>query len=511
LIHFEQPSRQVVRLSRRRLLALSAGAATAASVVRLAEVPGVAFAQSTPSQVPGASSRAGRFAGLDDAVRTALAQSGIPGAAVGVLADGEEHIAGFGVTNVEVPYPVDGDTLFQIGSISKTFTMAAIMRLVERGRLDLDAPVRQYLPDLKFSDPTATSRVSLRQLLTHTSGLSADDFAAMDGGDRALAEYVAERVPIAPFVLSPGRYVSYSNTGFSLAGRVLEVGSGQRYEAAIADLLLQPLGMSTATFFANQAILRATAAGHVVLDGQAVMQRVWQLPRTANAAGGLVASVREMLRYARLWLDDGVGPDGARLLSPATLDAIGTEQANEPADLASFGLGWGLVRLGGITAWAHDGGTFGQNARLWVVRDHDAAFCVLTNASDGSAVLQAATVWSLRNVLGIDFAPPPPPPPLVLSQAALAEYAGAYENPGETRWTVSVRDGGLVLAMEGVDPVFLAPQPAAPDLPPLEVAFSAPDEVYAVANPQFRGAFVRDANHRIAGLFVTARYNPRLA
>ncbi|MBV9358291.1 MAG: beta-lactamase family protein, partial [Chloroflexi bacterium] len=465
----------------------------------------------TPAQVPGSPSGSGRFAGLDDVVRTAIAQTGIPGVAVGVLAGGEEYVAGFGVTNVEAPNAVDGDTLFQIGSISKTFTMAAIMRLVEQGQLDLDAPVRQYLPDLKFSDPMATSRVSLRQLLTHTSGLSADDFAAMDGGDRALAEYVAERVPVTTFVLPPGRYVSYSNTGFSLAGRVLEVASGQLYEAAIADLLLQPLGMNTATFFANQAILRMSAAGHVVLDGQAVMQRVWQLPRTANAAGGLVASVREMLRYARLWLNDGVSPDGVRLLSPAALDAIGTEQAKGPADLVSFGLGWGLGRISSVTAWAHDGSTLGQNARLWVVRDNDVAFCVLTNAVDGSPVLGAVTAWSLQNVLGIDFAPPPPPTPLALSQAALTEYAGAYENPGETRWTVSVHDGGLVLAMEGVDPVFLASQPAAPDPPPLEVVFSAPDEVYAVANPRFRATFLRDANQRIAGLFVLVRYNPRLA
>src|SRR5262249_18540504 len=94
------------------------------------------------------------------------------------------------------------------------------------------------------------------------------------------------------------------------------------------------------------------------------MQRVWQLPRTANAAGGLGASVRDMLRYAGLWLDDGVSPDGTRLLSSAALDAIGTEQANEPAGLTPFGLGWGLVQIGGLTAWVHDGGTLGQNARI---------------------------------------------------------------------------------------------------------------------------------------------------
>jgi CubicO group peptidase (beta-lactamase class C family) len=150
-----ESERHTLQLSRRRLVLLSASAMSAASTGLLAPVPAVLAAQRPPAQVPGFSpaSSAGRFAGLDDAVRTAMAQAGIPGAAVGVLADGEEYVAGFGVTNVEAPYVVDGDTLFQIGSITKTFTMAAIMRLVEQGKLDLDAPVRRYLPDLKLSRP----------------------------------------------------------------------------------------------------------------------------------------------------------------------------------------------------------------------------------------------------------------------------------------------------------------------------------------------------------------------
>jgi CubicO group peptidase (beta-lactamase class C family) len=132
---------------------------TAVSTGLLAPVPVGLAAQRSPAQVPGTASPAGggRFTGLDHAVRTAMAQADIPGAAIGVLADGEEYVAGYGMTNVEAPDAVDGDTLFQIGSITKTFTMAAIMRLVEQGKLDLDAPPRRYLPDLKLSDPTATA------------------------------------------------------------------------------------------------------------------------------------------------------------------------------------------------------------------------------------------------------------------------------------------------------------------------------------------------------------------
>jgi CubicO group peptidase (beta-lactamase class C family) len=443
-------------------------------------------------------------------MRAAMAEAGVPGAAVGLLYRGEAYVAGYGVTNVDYPRPVDPDTLFQIGSITKTFTMAAAMRLVEQGRLDLDAPVRQYLPDLRMSDPEVAARVTLRQLLTHTSGLPADNFAAMGGGDEALARYVAEELPRAPLLLPLGRYPSYSNPGLSLAGRVIEVVSGRPYETAIGELLLTPLGMEQATFFAEDAIVAATAAGHTVLDGTPYVQRPWALPRTAHAAGGIAASVREMLRYAQLWLRDGMSPDGTRLLSPAALGEIGTPQARQPADLGTYGLSWGLGDVGGIAFWGHDGGTMGQNARLMLARERDFAFCALTNVADGSAVLGAALAWLLEHLLGITVAPAPVPAPLPLDAATLATYAAAYDNPGEQICWLSVRDDGLELAVEVTDPVLTQMiQPPLPPEPPMRLAFSAPDELYGVEAPSRRGAFLRHPDGRIAGLFWGARFYAR--
>ncbi len=438
-----------------------------------------------------------------------MAEAGIPGAALGVLYRGEEYVAGYGVTNVDHPLPVDPDTLFQIGSLTKTFTMAAAMRLVEQGRLELDAPVRRYLPDLRMSDPEVAARVTLRQLLTHTSGLPADNFAAMGGGDEALARYVAEAVPREPLLLPLGRYPSYSNIGLSLAGRVLEAVSGRPYEIAIRELLFAPLGMARATFFAEDAIVSATAAGHTVLDGTPYVQRPWALPRTAHAAGGIVASVREMLRYARLWLRDGLSPDGARLLSPAALVEIGTPQSRQPADLITFGLSWALADENGVAFWAHDGGTFGQNARLALARDRDFAYCALTNVSDGGAVLEAGQRWAMEQLLGMPAPAAPAPASLPLDAAALAAHAGVYENPGEARHTLRVGEAGAELTSEIIDPVFQQIEPPLPAAPPLQLAFSEPDVVYAVDEPKVRGAFLRDPNGRIAGLFFGSRFNVR--
>ena len=161
-----------------------------------------------------------------DAVRASMEETQTPGVAVGLLHEGEEHVAGFGVTSIENPLEVTPDTLFQIGSITKTFTGTAAMRLVERGELDLDAPVRTYLPELKLSDEDVAARVTMRHLLTHTGGWIGDYFDDLGSGDDALAR-MCESLAVLPQLTPLGEVWSYNNAGFYLAGRVIEVHRGQ--------------------------------------------------------------------------------------------------------------------------------------------------------------------------------------------------------------------------------------------------------------------------------------------
>jgi CubicO group peptidase (beta-lactamase class C family) len=506
--HASQPSAGA-RLTRRTALRLGA-AVTAGSLATRALPAASATASSTasvsraPTPAPGT-----QFDALDTQIRAAMTEAGIPGAAVGVLYRGEAYVAGYGVTNVDYPQPVDADTLFQVGSLTKTFTMAAAMRLVDQGRLDLDTTIRRYLPDLQMCDPEVAARVTLRHLFTHTSGLPTNNFAAMGGGDDALARFVAEEVPREPLILPLGLYPSYSNIGLSLAGRVIEVVGGRPYEVMIRELLFEPLGMSRATFFAEDAILAATTVGHTVLDGQPYVRHPWAMSRPSRPAGGIVASVREMLRYARFWLNDGVGPDGARLLSPEALVQIGTQQARQPEDLLTLGLSWVLTDVDGVPVWMHDGSTFGQNSRLYIVPELDFAYCALTNVSDGAAVLGAGQLWAIENLLGMSLPAAPAPSPLPLDAAALAAYAAVYENPGENRYTLRPGDDGLEFTPQIIDPVIEQLQPAYPDGPPIQVAFSAPDVLYAVDEPALRGAFLRNPAGNIAGLFLGGRFNVR--
>src|SRR6266508_2035495 len=175
-------------------------------------------------------------AGLADAVEQAMGRFMVPGVAVGILADDRTLMAGFGVTNVEHPLPVTAQTLFQIGSITKTFVATAIMRLVEAGALALDVPVRTYLPAFRLADQTVAERVTLRHLLTHTAGWDGDYDADFGDGDDAL-ERVVESMDLVPQLTVPGSVFAYNNAGFYVVGRLIEVVTGQPFESAMHELV----------------------------------------------------------------------------------------------------------------------------------------------------------------------------------------------------------------------------------------------------------------------------------
>ncbi|MGB9380342.1 MAG: serine hydrolase domain-containing protein, partial [Candidatus Binatus sp.] len=214
------------------------------------------------------------FRGICDRIPDAMARHRVPGVALGIVCEGREFMQGFGVTNVRHPLPVDEKTLFQIGSTTKTFTATAVMRLVEDGKLTLDQPIRTYLPDFTMRDPEVTTRLTMRHLLTHTGGWDGDFFPDTGNGDDALARYVrlmAELPQLTPL----GTILSYNNAAFSLAGRVVEVVTGKTYEAALNELVLQPLGLKHSFLFPTDAMTHSFAVGHTTIADKTVVLRPW--------------------------------------------------------------------------------------------------------------------------------------------------------------------------------------------------------------------------------------------
>jgi CubicO group peptidase (beta-lactamase class C family) len=248
---------------------------------------------------------------LDEVAEQARRRHGVPGLAVGLVHPGGEQVAGYAVTNVEHPLPVDGETLFHAASITKTLTATAVLRLVERGALALDAPVRTYLPDLRLADEDVAARVTLAHLLTHTAGWpeprNAGPWPHTGPGDDALARFVATLADL-PQERPLGTHWAYSNHSHALLGRVIEVATRQTYEAALSDLVLAPLGMTRSCFFLAEAITHRVAASHLTRPAGPAVARPWWGTRAANPAGGLLSTARDLLRFACFHLGDGTAP-----------------------------------------------------------------------------------------------------------------------------------------------------------------------------------------------------------
>ena len=187
----------------------------------------------------------------------------VPGLAVAVLHNGQVYADGFGVTNVDHPLPVQPDTLFQIGSTSKTFTATALMQLVEEGLVEREAPLRRYLPAFALQSEDDAARLTIRHLVTHHGGFVGDYFRDTGRGDDALEKIVA-KMANSPQLIPAGTAFSYSNAGFYVLGHVLATLRGLPFETVIRERILGPLGMDHSTYFAEEAIVHAVAAGHIL-------------------------------------------------------------------------------------------------------------------------------------------------------------------------------------------------------------------------------------------------------
>jgi CubicO group peptidase (beta-lactamase class C family) len=417
------------RLSRSEFLRTATGTVAAAATATSLGFPAPAEAKtSSPLAAAGDGSDA-LFDELDAKIRAGMKKHGIPGVAVGMIYRGERYIKGYGVTNVDYPLPVDGNTLFRIGSTTKTFTGTTVMRLVDRRELDLDARVRHYLPDFATSAPSVARRVTLRQLLNHSAGWLGEYYADMGPGDDALARYVRgmERLP----QLTPlGEAFAYNNAALVLAGHVIEAKTGSTYEDVVRKQMLDPLGLTHSRFFSDEIVGFNVAASHDVVDGKPTVEpSFWRAPRTLNPTGGLISSVRDQLRYAAFHLGDGRAPDGTRLLKKKSLVAMRSNPGpggTLHVELEGMGVNWMLrPSAQGVRIVQHGGSYPGQHSGFIMVPERDFALTVLTNSEGGPKLLGELFIddWVLRRFAGVSNLPAEP---RKLTSSQLAPYEGLY-------------------------------------------------------------------------------------
>lgn len=456
-----------------------------------------------PTTIERSSTVSARFQPLHDKISESMERLHVPGVAIGILLDGDEHTAGFGVTNVDYPSAVLKDTLFQIGSTTKTFTATAVMRLVEDGRIDLDVPVRSYLPDLRLRDEDVARRVTMRHLLTHTAGWTGDYFADTGRGDDALAKIVesmAELEQVTPL----GEVWSYNNAGFYVAGRVLETVTEMSYEFAVRELILDPLGMNSSYFFPEEVMVWSFVVGHNVVDGKPTIATPWPLHRSNNPAGGLTSTAGDQLRYAQFFMGDGTAVDGSRVLSAASIEQMQTSIVPAGEGL-HMGLSWSLREVEGVRIVQHGGSTNGQQSLFEFAPEQGFALTILTNADVGTALNDEVERWILQQYLGIAESHPEHQKRLAEN---LSDYAGRYET-ALLSISASVKDGSLEFEFTLIGEYPADTPPSLP--PPTAMAFFADDSVIALDGPlkNAKGEFLRGADGQLAWLRFGGRLHRR--
>ncbi|MBV9154024.1 MAG: beta-lactamase family protein [Alphaproteobacteria bacterium] len=365
---------------------------------------GIAIAFATDA----ASVPAAEFPDADDLMLRLMSMDNVSGAALALIKDGTIVLEkGYGFRDLETHAPVSTATLFNIGSISKSFTALDIAQLVDDHQVDLDTPIIKYIHDLRLSDPQAAQAVTLRQLLSHTSGLPADKQWPQQVPPTR--EGIVSEFASMPVSAEPGTRFQYCSRCVVLAAYVLERVTGRSWEAYTRTHIFEPLGMTTASFGTlglEEATDRAQPYRHDAVSGEVpVPWRRLRYLQPLAPAGGIDASVDEIARYALLQLGDGT-ISGHRVLSAQMMAelhrpeiTVGTDwtPAARTEDM-HYALGWFTADVRGVHIVFHNGANPGFRAAIVLAPSAKAGVVVLTNG-EADQFTRAATQSLLKQLL----------------------------------------------------------------------------------------------------------------
>ena len=382
------------------------------------------------------------FAELERVALEEMKEKATPGAAVAIIKDDRVIFSkGFGISNVETGAPVTTDMLFRIGSTTKMFTAAALLRLSEEGKLKLDQPISNYVRGLD----TKVGALNLHQLLSHTAGLR--DEGAGDGPleDEALGVRVrAWKEDV--FFTKPGAIYSYSSPGYWLAGFVTEEVSRRPYAEAMKELLFEPLGMKRTTFRPTVAMTYTLSQGHVIgADGKAAVVRPHPENAAARPGGSIFSSVKELSRFVIALMNEG-RLEGKQVLPPSTLKTLTGAHARIPLGEASYGYGLVLYDERGVRVASHGGARRGYGSQILMVPAERFAVIILANRT--AEMLNRTAEKAMEMLLPLKpKTAEKERPPVQMSTDEMSRYTGVFKNPPQ-QWEIFVREGKLFLKQE---------------------------------------------------------------
>jgi CubicO group peptidase (beta-lactamase class C family) len=365
---------------------------------------------------------------LQAAVEKVLKETKTPGTGIAIVSrDQAEWVAGIGKADVAANLPVTADTLFRLGSISKTFVAVAALQLQEEGKLKLTDTVRQWAPDVTFVNPWEPSDpVRLVHLLEHTSGFddmhfreyALDDPKPMSLKD-ALAYGASSRVCRWP----PGTRMSYCSSGPALLAAVIEKVSGERFEDYVQEHIFVPLHMGTASYFYTPTVQQRLAKLYY-RDG-VTPHPYWHIALRPTA--GLNASARDMANYIRFYLQRG-SLDGTLALQPASIERMettGTMPSAKLGDMLNYGLSDYPIPEGAFVFRGHGGAVIGGLARMAYLPSQGRGYAFMINSGNFKTALRIEEL--IRHYLTNSLAPPALPPIAAVPAALKEHYQGYYQ------------------------------------------------------------------------------------
>jgi len=318
---------------------------------------------------------------VDDYLKTEMDQHRIPGLALVIIQDGKAiRTAAYGLANLELNVPVKPETVFEIGSVTKQFTAAGILVLAQEGKLSVDDKLSAHLANV----PSAWTNVTIRHLLTHTSGIKS--YTGLDGFQ--LTKHLTQSQFIRaigrePLEFAPGDSWKYSNTGFSLLGYVIENVSGQNYWNFMSERIFQPPGMNATTNRLPGLIIPNRASGYEQTN-QVYINRDYDLTEIFSA-GAIASTVGDLARW-------NAALDGETLLNAASKAQMWTPAKLNDGKATKYGFGWFVDTVEGHRNIGHGGSTSGFSATIQRFPDDKLAIIILTNTDEQIATTLAKKI-----------------------------------------------------------------------------------------------------------------------
>jgi D-alanyl-D-alanine carboxypeptidase len=361
---------------------------------------------------------------IDDFVEARRKELNVPGLSIAVVEDGQVVKAqGYGLANIELNVPATADTVYQYASVTKQFTAAAVLLLVEDQKLALDDPIAKHLGDV----PEAWKKVTVRHLLNHTSGIksytSLAGFARNVRKDYTQAELIG-LVRDLPLEFEPGEKFAYNNTGYFLLGMLIEKVSGKKYGEFLQERIFGPLGMKTARVNDRSEIIPNRAAGYQWV-GKKHVNADFVSPTQPFSAGALVGTVRDLAKWDAALHDN-------KFLKPASRELMWTATRLNGGTKQDYGFGWGLGDIRGRRFVGHGGGILGFSTLIMRFLDERVTVIVLMNAPGDVEALSLGLAGRHLQGLLLSSRPAKPDPDPKLTERlkqCLAELAEKRDSP----------------------------------------------------------------------------------